>query len=742
MIRLRKDGVARAVSAAFDASGAVRTEFAQEELDKLTNLSWAGHGEGEAYTWWKPLSSLGGIEHCRRITELDLNDNAFGDLSPLEALTELTSLGLTDCANVEDLGPLSGLIGLKQLYLYGTPATSLEPLAALSQLVHLSLGNTLRTELAVLRELPDLQKLTYRATGLDDEDAQVLLDLADRGVTLLVHDETQRAMDRLAVQRSGVVDDVAVRLRELGLDEIADRWLLLGTGADEGGSVLHTLVVAGRKLEDEVVAEAIETLTGAGVPVESIKQYGGNALYELLQFGLGDRALAAMLSATVVLDPPLPPFGAWNAHMRRPEIPVVPPTPMALAIAKAPHRVQALIDAGARLTHPAAVVAICKAGDAELLARALEEGADPNRRWGEGMPLFSALGKDHVGLVSMLLEAGADAHRWRWGNISSRPIHSARSVEAVGLLLEAGVDVSARDAHGRTALHSVARKLKMAKPPFEVLLDLAQLLLTLIPATSLARNGTVLTRYADDRGSAGRGRHEAYHELFGAVLDAGADPLLPRRVHPEYLPAAVKKLLAGRVPAEHKDFEAMVVEVMGDPAVVVPGTRAFVAMGTLLETLEGDPDPIQQRLEALLSEGGDSVAEALLGAPRGAGWRLVAFGHLHGGALATGKSIWEVAVGESALLDALLEGDCPTEYIDPSGYSAHHILVRDGAPLEALRRLGPPSPDTMPCAPLGYLCAMRAAEEPAFVDYIREHDLDLSGPAGEAARLACPALRA
>ncbi len=91
---------------------------------------------------------------------------------------------------------------------------------------------------------------------------------------------------------------------------------------------------------------------------------------------------------------------------------------------------------------------------------------------------------------------------------------------------------------------------------------------------------------------------------------------------------------------------------------------------------------------------------------------------------------------DPALLDSLIEAGCPTEYVDPVGFSAHHLLAQaPEVPLSKLNALGPPRPDTMPCTSLAYLCAARIAEDPAFRDYIREHDLDLTGYAGRAAQV-------
>lgn len=86
---------------------------------------------------------------------------------------------------------------------------------------------------------------------------------------------------------------------------------------------------------------------------------------------------------------------------------------------------------------------------AELL---LDHGADVNSRDDlDTTPLYEAAGKDAMDFVRLFLARGADPNTIDSDN--EAPIHSAKSLECVKMLLEAGADPNAKGYFGNTALY-------------------------------------------------------------------------------------------------------------------------------------------------------------------------------------------------------------------------------------------------------------------------------------------------
>ncbi|MBI3411361.1 MAG: ankyrin repeat domain-containing protein [Planctomycetes bacterium] len=109
-------------------------------------------------------------------------------------------------------------------------------------------------------------------------------------------------------------------------------------------------------------------------------------------------------------------------------------------------------------------------GRVEICKILLEHKADPND-WenGTGYPIL-ADAIEHPAVVKLLLDAGADVKTrisWRAGKTGrwtiddeATALHFAAqhgAIESVKLLLDAGIDVSAKDARGQTALDIAAR---------------------------------------------------------------------------------------------------------------------------------------------------------------------------------------------------------------------------------------------------------------------------------------------
>ena len=152
----------------------------------LTALDLRGaRVDGEWQT--NPISDVSPLSALTQLTTLSLGDTAVSDVSPLSALTQLTGLGLSVIA-VSDVSPLANLTQLKWLHLSFTAVSDVSPLANLTQLTRLSLGNTDVSDVSPLANLTQLTSL-----GLDYTDVSDVSPLA--GLTQL----TRLNLNRTAV---------------------------------------------------------------------------------------------------------------------------------------------------------------------------------------------------------------------------------------------------------------------------------------------------------------------------------------------------------------------------------------------------------------------------------------------------------------------------------------------------------------------------------------------------------------
>ena len=137
-----------------------------DALRSLTRLNARGRG----------IADLTGMEYAVNLTGLFLgqiyvdnewHQNPISDVSPLSALTQLTSLDLWKTA-VSDIAVLAHLKNLKYLHLGGTGVWDVSPLAHLTQLETLNLGGTGVWDVSPLAHLTQLETLNLGGTGVWD----------------------------------------------------------------------------------------------------------------------------------------------------------------------------------------------------------------------------------------------------------------------------------------------------------------------------------------------------------------------------------------------------------------------------------------------------------------------------------------------------------------------------------------------------------------------------------------------
>ena len=128
------------------------------------------------------IKRLTGLEHAVNLTEVDLGDeyisgegwvnsNAISDFSPLETLTNLARLDLSDMSGLRDVSALAHLTNLRELSLWGTGVSDVSALANLTNLGRLYLNSTAVSDVSALANLKKLEELKLSGTAVSDVSA-------------------------------------------------------------------------------------------------------------------------------------------------------------------------------------------------------------------------------------------------------------------------------------------------------------------------------------------------------------------------------------------------------------------------------------------------------------------------------------------------------------------------------------------------------------------------------------------
>src|SRR3954464_4074032 len=84
----------------------------------------------------KKIASLKGLEKCKSLALLDLENNDISDLEPLKDLKLIQSLNLGK-NKIQSIAPLAGLTGIQYLVISDNQVSDLSPLSGIKALVNL-----------------------------------------------------------------------------------------------------------------------------------------------------------------------------------------------------------------------------------------------------------------------------------------------------------------------------------------------------------------------------------------------------------------------------------------------------------------------------------------------------------------------------------------------------------------------------------------------------------------------------
>jgi len=146
----------------------------KQELNDFAGVdvySDAGYLGVDCWEWAESIRSIEGAQYLTRIAAFELGGSRVTDFSPLAGLAALRELGLW--GTKVRLSTLSGLTGLRRLYLSGVGASDVSALSTLTNLTRLDLQSNSITELRPLRSLTRLTELwlgnEYRCPGYEGD---------------------------------------------------------------------------------------------------------------------------------------------------------------------------------------------------------------------------------------------------------------------------------------------------------------------------------------------------------------------------------------------------------------------------------------------------------------------------------------------------------------------------------------------------------------------------------------------
>lgn len=113
------------------------------------------------------ITSLEGLQHCKRLKGLFIDFNEISDLEPIKDLEHLTTLYINN-NNISNIDALGKLTNLKNLNMLNNRVTDIRPLASLTGLEFLAVGNNPVKDISPVADLTNIETLSLLDLGLND----------------------------------------------------------------------------------------------------------------------------------------------------------------------------------------------------------------------------------------------------------------------------------------------------------------------------------------------------------------------------------------------------------------------------------------------------------------------------------------------------------------------------------------------------------------------------------------------
>jgi internalin A len=148
--------------------------------DDVKNISQVvGKGKG--------IKNLEGLQHCKALMKLDLENNEIVDLGPIKDLKLLQSIDLASNKiesieplsalvnsqylqlsknGISDLAPLKGMTNLRSLYIADNKIKSIEPISGLRKMWTLNVAGNAIDDLSPMNQLSGLDSINVKGCGV------------------------------------------------------------------------------------------------------------------------------------------------------------------------------------------------------------------------------------------------------------------------------------------------------------------------------------------------------------------------------------------------------------------------------------------------------------------------------------------------------------------------------------------------------------------------------------------------
>lgn len=518
----------------------IKSPYTADKLLEVERISWdedAAIDEGG-------VKDLSGIEYCKNLKDLELQSSNLTDISNLSQLEKLEEVWL-DENYIKDISPLSNKKNLREIHLSGNRGLSdITSLTGLPALTDLDISNTAVSDITHLTNLPALARLNISDTKITDFSVllnmtslnevslyekgnllesdstfrKIIASLIARGVKVnmrwiegLVQEVTKQTM---VAAQSG--DSLEEKLKSLGAMGIAKAIKDIGLNGqlsseypNNGNSILHLAVKGeGMNVKDaDTHLKVIELLIKEGVPVNLKNKAGYPPLNAYLERKGRDLGIIKMLVEA----------GSGINELTGPSslgVAIISTTSYELQKLdenkKKEYRsvIDYLISCGADIMTPGILVFACARGFTDIVQQILDriEEMDGHKKQRElEDALWEAVGNNHLDIIKLLLEKGADLNLKSEFNMDTPPIFSINinpetarylisqgadykclskdkqnvlfstsmfgNFEAVKFFIELGVDPKHVDENGSTPLHHL-RESSLLKENHKKIIDL------------------------------------------------------------------------------------------------------------------------------------------------------------------------------------------------------------------------------------------------------------------------------